>query len=564
MKPFNPRFLLAVLVAFALVATWTPRLLAQSPPASPPTPEAPTAPNSPAETPDADDDDAATVDRVGRDIVVTGSDVHIRPGEIVHDVSVTGGDVLVEGEVTGDLVVIPGKATLHGKVAGDVFNIGRGIRVENGGFIGGDVLALGFGVLREPDGVVQGEVTNLGLAALPESVRTQALLFFEECVMLGRPLSFRVLFVWLLWGAMLALQALIGLLFPEATQATMRAMRERPGGTALLGILGLPLILLASLILTLTLIASLAVPFLIAALFIGLFIGRIAILRIIGARILCLFGLREPHPAAEFATGAVVAVGLFLIPFVGLLVWMLFLLWALGGILMALFRRDKVSATTQVRGGSTQNTDTMPIPLGGQFQPEESASISSNTELAATPDTGTPPVAVASTAIPAGAGASAGAGSSGLGWTEDRPTPAPIDPLLAARPTTGRRLGALLIDWMPIFFLVGMLPDRFLFINIDAMGGFLRIALGVAYFTSFITWRGTTLGGMVLGLRVVRVDGRPIDRTVALVRAIAAILSGLCMGIGWFWACWDERRQTWHDRLAGTVVVRDDHIEPLV
>lgn len=561
MKPFYPRFLHAVLLAFALVATWTPRLPAQTPPTPPPVPEEPAAPTTPAETADADDADAATVDRVGRDIVVTGTDVHIRPGEIVHDVSVTGGDVLVEGEVTGDLVVIMGKATLHGKVAGDAFNIGRGIRVENGGFIGGDVLALGFGVLREPDGVVQGEVTNLGLAALPESVRTQALLFFEECVMLARPLSFRVVFVWLLWGAMLALQVLIGLLFPEATHATMRAMRERPGGTALLGILGLPLILLTSCILTLTLIASLAVPFLIAALFIGLFIGRIAILRIIGARILRLFDLREAHPAAEFATGAVVATGLFLIPFVGLLVWMLFLLWALGGILMALFRRDKVPVQKQVRGSSTQGAEAMQDHLGERIQPEASAARPKSTEPAPNPVEDTP-ILVASAAIPEGTGASAGAGSPGLGWTEDHPTP--IDPLLAARPTTGRRLGALLIDWMPILFLVGMLPDRFLFIDIDGMGGFLRIALGVAYFTSFITWRGTTLGGMVLGLRVVRVDGRPIDRTVALVRAIAAILSGLCIGIGWFWACWDERRQTWHDRLAGTVVIRDDHIQPLV
>lgn len=563
MKPLNPRHLHAVLFAFALLATWTPRLPAQSPPTPPPIPEAPSVPTTPAETADAEDDAAATMDRVGRDIVVTGTDVHIRPGEIVHDVSVTGGDVLVEGEVTGDLVVIMGKATLHGKVAGDVFNIGRGIRVENGGFIGGDVLALGFGVLREADGVIQGEVANLGLAALPESVRTQALLFFEECVMLARPLSFRVLFVWLLWGAMLALQALVGILFPEATHATIRAMRERPGGTALLGILGLPLILLASCILTLTLIASLAVPFLIAALFIGLFIGRIAILRIIGARILRLFDLREAHPAAEFATGAVVAVGLFLIPFVGLLVWMLFLLWALGGILMALFRRDKVSGVKQVREGSPSGAEPAPDSFGDHSRPAESVARTNNSETAPTPDAGTP-IAVASAIIPAGAGASAGTGSPGLGWPEDRPTRSAIDPLLAARPTTGRRLGALLIDWMPIFFLVGMLPDRFLFINIDGMGGFLRIALGVAYFTSFIAWRGTTLGGMVLGLRVVRVDGRPIDRTVALVRAIAAILSGLCVGIGWFWACWDERRQTWHDRLAGTVVVRDDHIQPLV
>lgn len=563
MKPFDSRFLHSVLLALSLAATWTPRLLAQTAPPPPPTPESATTPSTAAETASADDDLVELVDRVGRDVVATGTDVHIRPGEIVHDVSVTGGDIVVEGEVTGDLVVIMGKATLHGKVAGDAFNIGRGIRVENGGFIGGDVLAIGFGVFREPDGVVQGEVTNLGLAALPESVRTQALLFFEECIMLARPLSFRVPFVWLLWGAMLALQALIGLLFPEATQATMRAMRERPGGTALLGILGLPLILLASLILTLTLVASLAVPFLIAALFIGLFIGRIAILRIIGARILRLFDLRESHPAAEFATGVVIAVGLFLIPFVGLLVWMLFLLWALGGILMALFRRDKVRATSEGPAGATYGTEAMPNPLGERFQPKESATQSNNAEPAATPNVGAP-ITVASAAIPAGADASAGAGSPSLGWTEDRSTPSPLDPLLSARPTTGRRLGALLIDWMPIFFLIGMLPDRFLFINIEAMGGFLRIALGVAYFTSFIAWRGTTLGGMVLGLRVVRIDGRPIDRTVALVRAVAAILSGLCIGIGWFWASWDERRQTWHDRLAGTVVVRDDHIQPLV
>jgi uncharacterized RDD family membrane protein YckC len=563
MKPSNSRSLSALLLALALFAAWVPWLPAQSPPTPPTAPEVPAITPSPADPIDPDADVVTTVDRVGRDVVVTGTDVHVRPGEIVHDVSVTGGDVIIEGEVTGDLVVIMGKATIHGKVAGDVLNVGRGIRVENGGFIGGDVVALGFGVLREPDGVVQGEVANLGFAALPASVRNQAMLFFEECVVLARPLSFRVAFVWIFWGVMLVLQALIGLLFPEATQSTMRAMRERPGGTALLGILGLPLILLASSILTITLIASLAVPFLIAALCIGLFIGRIAILRIIGARILRLFGLSEAHPAAEFTTGAVLAAGLFLIPFVGLLVWMLFLLWALGGILMALFRRDKVPTAVPVREAPTEGPETIPAFAAAAVQAEESTTRSMGSEHPSAHILGAT-ATVASASIPTSAGAPQGAGSPDLGWTQRDSTTATVDPLLAARPTTGRRLGALLIDWMPIFFLVGILPDRFLFIDIDSMGGFLRVVLGVAYFTTFITWRGTTLGGMVLGLRVVRVDGRPIDRTVALVRAIAAILSGLCLGIGWFWACWDERRQTWHDRLAGTVVVRDDQIQPLV
>jgi uncharacterized RDD family membrane protein YckC len=86
----------------------------------------------------------------------------------------------------------------------------------------------------------------------------------------------------------------------------------------------------------------------------------------------------------------------------------------------------------------------------------------------------------------------------------------------------------------------------------------------MAYFATMLAWRGTTLGGLVAGLRVVRVDGRPMDRPTAVVRALAAILSVLSGGLGWLWGSWDSRRQTWHDRIAGTVVVRDDTGRSLV
>ena len=49
-----------------------------------------------------------------------------------------------------------------------------------------------------------------------------------------------------------------------------------------------------------------------------------------------------------------------------------------------------------------------------------------------------------------------------------------------------------------------------------------------------------------------------------VVRALAAILSALSGGLGWLWGSWDSRRQTWHDRIAGTVVVRDDTGRSLV
>lgn len=504
-------------------------------------------------------------EHTGRDIVVTGSNVHIKPGEVVHDVSVTSGDVLVEGEVTGDLVVIGGKATIHGKVAGDAVNVGRGLRIENGGFIGGDAVGVGFGVQKEPDGIIQGQVANVGLALLPETVRNQAILFFDECVLLGRPLSLKVAFVWPIWGLSLLLQALLGLLFPAASKATLDAMRERPGGTALLGIFGLPLLLLASTFLTFTVIAALAVPFLIAATLIGLCIGRLAILRLLGSRILRVLGVAEPVPAAEFAIGAAIVTSLLLIPFMGILVWMVLVLWALGGVLMALFRRDRVALLTDPTGAAAAPHESP------QFHPVESGAAGTATASATQFVSARTGIPSPTTTIGADTLGTPSQGNvippkpSLAGLVIDSPPPGiPFDAASAPRPTFGRRLGALAIDWVPLLTLAGIMPDRFLFVDPENLVGLVRVGLGVAYFTVMLTWRGTTLGGMVLGLRVVRLDGRPLDRTVALVRSLAAILSGLSLGLGWFWASWDTRRQTWHDRLAGTATVRDDSLPPLV
>jgi uncharacterized RDD family membrane protein YckC len=70
------------------------------------------------------------------------------------------------------------------------------------------------------------------------------------------------------------------------------------------------------------------------------------------------------------------------------------------------------------------------------------------------------------------------------------------------------------------------------------------------------TWKGTTIGGIVCALKVVRVDGREVDFTVALVRGLAAVFSFVALGIGFFWVGWTRERQGWHDLIAGTVIVR--------
>jgi len=555
-------WLATALPCFAQPALPTPPPARQ--PAEPET--SPTPPEAPATEadPDTDADTVTTDGKPGHDVVVTGSDVHIRAGEKAHDIAVNGGDVLIEGEVTGNVFVFLGKVTVLGRVTGDVVNFGRGVSVENGGFIGGEVLAVGYGVAREPEGIVQGRVFNLGLLALPLTVRQQAQLFFDECVMMARPLSIRVKFVWILWAAMLLFQGFLALLFPTATQATLRAMQERPGGTTLLGIFGLPLILLASSILTITVVASLAVPFILAALFIGLLIGRTAILRLMGGRLLQLFGVSEVPPAAEFAVGAVVTTLLFLIPVIGILAWMGFFLWSLGAILMALSRRDTAKASRQQVNGSptlgatSDTTDaSSPPPTQHETRNVASATASGGNTSDSIPDSGFQPGSAPFTHPSVAASLRWNEPRQGRGLTPDEITQAP-------RPDFKRRLAALLIDWIPIMAVIGMMPDHLLFVRLDDFSDKLRVVFGIAYYTLMLTWRGTTLGGLVMGLRVVRLDGRPIDRTVSLVRSLTAILSTLCFGIGWFSASWDPRRQTWHDRLAGTVVIRDDQVQPLV
>jgi uncharacterized RDD family membrane protein YckC len=90
--------------------------------------------------------------------------------------------------------------------------------------------------------------------------------------------------------------------------------------------------------------------------------------------------------------------------------------------------------------------------------------------------------------------------------------------------------------------------------NIAVPGIFPLILIG--YFVGMWTWKGTSVGKICLGLKIVRTDGTPIDFAVALVRSLAACFSFIVFFMGFFWAGWDREKQSWHDKIAGTVVVQ--------
>ena len=88
------------------------------------------------------------------------------------------------------------------------------------------------------------------------------------------------------------------------------------------------------------------------------------------------------------------------------------------------------------------------------------------------------------------------------------------------------------------------------------VSGLLQL-LPLAYHVGFWTWRGQTPGMMLVGLRVAREsDGSSPGLGRSFLRYIGYLISGFALGIGFIWVAFDSRKQGWHDKIAGTVVVR--------
>jgi uncharacterized RDD family membrane protein YckC len=67
---------------------------------------------------------------------------------------------------------------------------------------------------------------------------------------------------------------------------------------------------------------------------------------------------------------------------------------------------------------------------------------------------------------------------------------------------------------------------------------------------------GRTPGQALFGLRVLRTDGTPVRFGRACVRSLCYLFSFILL-VGCLWILVDRRRQAWHDKLAGTIVVYD-------
>lgn len=73
---------------------------------------------------------------------------------------------------------------------------------------------------------------------------------------------------------------------------------------------------------------------------------------------------------------------------------------------------------------------------------------------------------------------------------------------------------------------------------------------------TFWVYRQATPGKMAISARIVDVKtGDKPTLQQYIVRYICYTIAVIPFGLGIFWVAWDKKKQGWHDKLAGTVVI---------
>ena len=82
------------------------------------------------------------------------------------------------------------------------------------------------------------------------------------------------------------------------------------------------------------------------------------------------------------------------------------------------------------------------------------------------------------------------------------------------------------------------------------------------FLLNFVVLAGTggqTAGMRILGVYIMRIDGKPFTMKQALLRHLVGYpLSTAAFFLGFLWMLWDPRQQGWHDKLARTIVVMSE------
>jgi uncharacterized RDD family membrane protein YckC len=652
------------LCAFAGV-TYAQNTEPAAPPAPPPpnveVPDAPAAAPTPdveapdTDTPNTDDTEVRFPRRHSsqNERVAVGNDATLEKGQEADAVVSVFGNSTSEGDVSDavvsvlgntrvpagsakDVIAVLGNVYLNTKASGDVVATMGSVELGPEAEVGGDVVVVGGDLKRDPRAIVHGAVNQI----LPISIGSFEWLqpWTRKCLLYFRPLAIApgLGWAWALALGFLALYVLIGVVSRNSVDRAVRTFETQPGKCIVAALLTTVLTPIVFALLFVTIIGIAFLPFAVLALFLMSLFGKAIMLAWIGRSCLRLTddGLKL-HTAIQILLGGAVVLVLYLVPFVGFIVYKTLGFLGLGvavyALILSMRRRGEsgpplATAEGSVAGGSS-SFSAAPMAGDGESPPagnyastsgsgqqpfigegfderratgetgdwqasDESASsaeratgttgfgdipgspapggTSGTSGFAGSSDSGigggaTGEAGASSTAGGAGAASHGAGGASGTsrpgapGGSGGAPgaggpgrPKGPASAINTAAASTypragfGVRMAALFIDVVLVSVLLGI---------VDSTKEAQLIALAT-YGAVMWKLKATTIGGIVFGLQVVRVDGQPIDWATATVRALSCFLSLVVAGLGFIWIAFDEGHQGWHDKIAGTAVVR--------
>ncbi len=118
----------------------------------------------------------------------------------------------------------------------------------------------------------------------------------------------------------------------------------------------------------------------------------------------------------------------------------------------------------------------------------------------------------------------------------------------------GERFVAVLID-----ALILLIPNAIVFAVLDGgpLANLIQFVIGAGYAVYFWSSSGQTPGKSIMKLKVVHADGgNVLTPGQAILRYIGTIISAIPLLLGYLWAIWDPKHDTWHDKIASTKVIK--------
>jgi cytoskeletal protein CcmA (bactofilin family) len=267
----------------------------------------------------------------------------IEEGKTVEKVSTVWGDVRVEGEVEGNVHSAFGDVEIHGPVRGDV-DAGFG-DVYIDAPVEGDV-DVGHGDVQLGSGAQVGEKISLGNGsfyphqeAVFGNVETAGMVsdFEDEGSFLG---AFSDMLGWAFMTLMfIAAAVLLAVTAPRPLRAATRSLEASPGRSFVLGLGSLPVAIILSVLLVVTVVGGLLLFLLWPAYFALLFFGLLVASYFLGRKVVLGVGRYRAGDAMAAAVGAVVVAAVLLIPVLGVLVLIALTLLGTGASVSALLAR---------------------------------------------------------------------------------------------------------------------------------------------------------------------------------------------------------------------------------